>query len=48
MKLGVHSATFVEDWSDDIRPYIKKCYEAGYKSIEVSLLSRRVDLKKFF
>ena len=40
MKLGVHSATFVEDWSEDIRPYIKKCYEAGYKSIEVSLLGQ--------
>ena len=40
MKLGVHSATFVEDWSDDIRPYIEKCYEAGYKSIEVSLLGQ--------
>jgi len=40
MKLGVHSATFVEDWSEDIRPYIKKCYEAGYRSIEVSLLGQ--------
>ena len=40
MKLGVHSATFVEDWSEDIRPYIKKCHEAGYKSIEVSLLGQ--------
>ena len=40
MKLGVHSATFVEDWSEDIRPYIKKCHEVGYKSIEVSLLGQ--------
>lgn len=40
MKLGVHSATFVEDWSDDIKPYIDKCIEAGYKSIEVSLLGQ--------
>ena len=40
MKLGVHSATFVEDWSEDIRPYIKKCHEAGYKSVEVSLLGQ--------
>jgi len=40
MKLGVHSATFVEDWSEDIRPYIKKCHEAGYKSIEISLLGQ--------
>ena len=40
MILGVHSATFVEDWSEDIRPYIKKCHETGYKSIEVSLLGQ--------
>ena len=40
MKLGVHSATFVEDWSDDIKPYIQKCLEAGYRSIEVSLLGQ--------
>ncbi|MDA1181755.1 MAG: TIM barrel protein, partial [Proteobacteria bacterium] len=40
MKLGVHSATFVEDWSDDIKPYIEKCLEAGYRSIEVSLLGQ--------
>jgi len=40
MKLGVHSATFVEDWSDDIKPYIEKCLEVGYRSIEVSLLGQ--------
>ena len=40
MKLGVHSATFVKEWSEDIKPYIKKCHEAGYKSVEVSLLGQ--------
>ena len=40
MKLGVHSATFVEDWSEDIKPYMQKCLEAGYRSIEVSLLGQ--------
>ncbi len=40
MKLGVHSATFVKEWSEDIKPYIKKCHDAGYKSVEVSLLGQ--------
>ena len=40
MKLGVHSATFVKEWSEDIKPYTKKCHEAGYKSVEVSLLGQ--------
>ena len=40
MKLGVHSATFVKEWSEDIKPYIKKCSDAGYKSVEVSLLGQ--------
>ena len=40
MKLGVHSAIFVKEWSEDIKPYIKKCSDAGYKSVEVSLLGQ--------
>jgi len=40
MKLGVHSATFVENWFKDVKPYIKKCSDAGFKSVEVSLLGQ--------
>ena len=40
MKLGVHSATFVKNWSEDITPYIKLCRDAGYSSVEVSLLGQ--------
>lgn len=43
MKIGVHSATFVKDWSEDISPYIYKCKEAGYNSIEISLLGQTFD-----
>ena len=38
MKLGVHSATFVKRWGENIIPYIYKIIETGYKSVEVSLL----------
>ena len=40
MILGVHSATFVKNWHEDITPYILKCKKAGYKSVEVSLLGQ--------
>ena len=40
MKIGVHSATFVKDWSEDIIPYLIKCKEAGYNCVEVSLLGQ--------
>ena len=40
MILGVHSATFVKNWYEDVTPYIHKCKKAGYKSIEVSLLGQ--------
>ena len=40
MILGVHSATFVKNWDEDITPYIIKCKKAGYKSVEVSLLGQ--------
>ena len=40
MKIGVHSATFVKDWSEDITPYLIKCKEAGYNCVEVSLLGQ--------
>ncbi|PPR49250.1 MAG: D-tagatose 3-epimerase [Alphaproteobacteria bacterium MarineAlpha5_Bin5] len=40
MKIGVHSATFVKDWSEDITPYIIQCKEAGYNCVEVSLLGQ--------
>ena len=40
MILGVHSATFVKNWHEDITPYIHKCKKAGYKSVEVSLLGQ--------
>ena len=40
MILGVHSATFVKNWSEDITPYIKLCSDAGYSSVEVSLLGQ--------
>ena len=40
MILGVHSATFVKNWHEDITPYIHKCKQAGYKSVEVSLLGQ--------
>ena len=42
MKLGVHSATFVKNWSEDITPYIKLCSDAGYSSVEVSLLGQNI------
>ena len=40
MKLGIHSAAFVKDWSEDIIPYIKECHNRGYKVVEVSLLGQ--------
>ena len=40
MILGVHSATFVKNWYEDVKPYIYKCNKAGYKSVEVSLLGQ--------
>lgn len=40
MILGVHSATFVKNWYEDVKPYIHKCKKAGYKSVEVSLLGQ--------
>ncbi len=40
MILGVHSATFVKNWHEDITPYIHKCKKAGYKSVEISLLGQ--------
>ena len=40
MKIGVHSASFVKDWSEDITPYIIQCKEAGYNCVEVSLLGQ--------
>ncbi|MDB9788430.1 sugar phosphate isomerase/epimerase [Candidatus Thioglobus sp.] len=40
MILGVHSATFVKNWHEDVTPYIHKCKKAGYKSVEVSLLGQ--------
>ena len=40
MILGVHSATFVKNWHEDVMPYIRMCKEAGYKSVEVSLLGQ--------
>jgi len=40
MILGVHSATFVKNWHEDITPYIHKCKQAGYKCVEVSLLGQ--------
>ena len=40
MKIGVHSATFVKDWSEDITPYLIQCKEAGYNCVEVSLLGQ--------
>ena len=40
MILGVHSATFVKNWHEDVMPYIHKCKKAGYKSVEVSLLGQ--------
>ena len=40
MKIGVHSATFVKDWSEDITPYLVQCKEAGYNCVEVSLLGQ--------
>jgi len=40
MILGVHSATFVKNWHEDITPYIHKCKKAGYKCVEVSLLGQ--------
>ena len=40
MILGVHSATFVKNWYEDVTPYIHKCKKAGYKSVEVSLLGQ--------
>ena len=38
MKLGVHSATFVKDWSEDIKPYIKKCNEAFLTSTTLGII----------
>ena len=40
MILGVHSATFVKNWHEDVKPYIYLCKKAGYKSVEVSLLGQ--------
>ena len=40
MILGVHSATFVKNWYEDVMPHIHKCKKAGYKSVEVSLLGQ--------
>jgi D-psicose/D-tagatose/L-ribulose 3-epimerase len=40
MILGVHSATFVKNWHEDVKPYIHLCKKAGYKSVEVSLLGQ--------
>ena len=40
MQLGVHSATFVKDWQEDITPYIIQCKEAGYSCVEISLLGQ--------
>jgi|TARA_B110000196_G_scaffold58226_1_gene48315 D-psicose/D-tagatose/L-ribulose 3-epimerase len=40
MIIGVHSATFVKNWHEDVMPYIRMCKEAGYKSVEVSLLGQ--------
>ena len=46
MILGVHSATFVKNWQEDITPYIQKCKEAGYKSVEISLLGQTPESAK--
>jgi D-psicose/D-tagatose/L-ribulose 3-epimerase len=46
MILGVHSATFVKNWHEDITPYIHKCKQAGYKSVEVSLLGQSPESAK--
>ena len=36
MQLGVHSATFVKDWQEDITPYIIKCKEHEYDPNDMS------------
>ena len=46
MIIGVHSATFVKNWQEDITPYIHKCKEAGFKSVEVSLLGQTPESAK--
>ena len=46
MILGVHSATFVRNWQEDITPYIHKCKEAGFKSVEISLLGQTPESAK--
>ena len=46
MILGVHSATFVKNWHEDITPYIHKCKEAGFKSVEISLLGQTPESAK--
>lgn len=46
MILGVHSATFVKNWQEDITPYIHKCKEAGFKSVEISLLGQTPESAK--
>ena len=46
MILGVHSATFVKNWQEDITPYILKCKEAGFKSVEISLLGQTPESAK--
>ena len=46
MIIGVHSATFVKNWHEDVTPYIRKCAEAGFKSVEVSLLGQTPESAK--
>jgi D-psicose/D-tagatose/L-ribulose 3-epimerase len=46
MIIGVHSATFVKNWHEDVTPYIRKCAEAGFKSVEVSLLGQTPERAK--
>jgi len=46
MIIGVHSATFVKNWHEDVTPYICKCAEAGFKSVEVSLLGQTPESAK--
>ena len=48
MQLGVHSATFVKDWQEDITPYVIKCKEAGYSCVEISLLGQNEKTAKKF
>ena len=46
MIIGVHSATFVKNWHEDVTPYIRKCADAGFKSVEVSLLGQTLESAK--